>query len=1040
MLNWIVHISLRYRGVVVALACVLTGYGIYTAAHSKLDVLPNFVPPEVEVETEAPGLSPEQVEILVTKPIESTINGLGNMASLRSESISGLSTITAIFHEGTDIFIARQMLNERLVETAGALPAGVGRPIMSPMTSATMDLLKIGLVSTNLSPMELRSLADWVVKPRMLSIPGVARCIVFGGEVRQLQIQVKPDQLMAHGLSINDVVNAARDATGVVGAGFIENANQRVLILAEGQTLTPDALGEVVITQSHGQSVRLKDVALVAEAGAPKFGDTLIQGQHGVFLSMGSQYGANTMDVTLAVEAALKEMQPLFEREQVQLYPRLHRPATFIENSLHNINHSLYLGAVMVAVVLFLFLGHFRTAFISLTAIPLSLLTAIILLDKFGVTLNTITIGGLAISIGAVVDDAIIDVENIFRRLRENQALGNPKSNFKVTLDACTEVYSAVVYATFIVALIFLPVLTLTGLVGSFFAPLALSYILAILASLAVALTLTPALSLLFFAKGVKHTEDPILQRWVKAGYGKILGFITRWPRTLLGVGVVICVGTAFLMPSPGDQYLPDFREGHFVLQIQAIPGTSLPEMLRIAGELTKQLRAKPEIDTAEVQIGRAEQGEDTWEPNRCEFHVELKPNIPGKAQAKLMDDLRDLLDGFPGISGEVVTFLGDRISETITGESAPFVVNVYGDDLDVIDDKARDVVRVLQSIPGGKNAQVKSPPGAPRMAVRLRTERLTQLGFRPMEVLEAVQTAYEGTVVAQVHEGSKVTDVNVILDPAERREPEQIGSLLLKNSAGAVMPLRELADIYLTTGRYTILHDAASRRQVVTCTPTGRDITSFVDEAKKEVMAKVNFPKGVFAVFGGDAEASAQAQLELLIHSAIAGAGILLLLIVVTRNWRNLLLVLANVPFAMVGGILAIWATTKFGPPGANALTIGSMVGFVTLFGITMRNSIMMVSHFEHLVNVEGVTWGPAAAIRGASERVIPILMTALVTALGLLPLAMGTGEAGQEIEGPMALVILGGLITSTTLNLLILPTLALRYGKFGIHKPSEE
>jgi len=826
----------------------------------------------------------------------------------------------------------------------------------------------------------------------------------------------------------------------VVGAGFIENANQRVLILAEGQTLTPDALGEVVITQSHGQSVRLKDVALVAEAGAPKFGDTLIQGQHGVFLSMGSQYGANTMDVTLAVEAALKEMQPLFEREQVQLYPRLHRPATFIENSLHNINHSLYLGAVMVAVVLFLFLGHFRTAFISLTAIPLSLLTAIILLDKFGVTLNTITIGGLAISIGAVVDDAIIDVENIFRRLRENQALGNPKSNFKVTLDACTEVYSAVVYATFIVALIFLPVLTLTGLVGSFFAPLALSYILAILASLAVALTLTPALSLLFFAKGVKHTEDPILQRWVKAGYGKILGFITRWPRTLLGVGVVICVGTAFLMPSPGDQYLPDFREGHFVLQIQAIPGTSLPEMLRIAGELTKQLRAKPEIDTAEVQIGRAEQGEDTWEPNRCEFHVELKPNIPGKAQAKLMDDLRDLLDGFPGISGEVVTFLGDRISETITGESAPFVVNVYGDDLDVIDDKARDVVRVLQSIPGGKNAQVKSPPGAPRMAVRLRTERLTQLGFRPMEVLEAVQTAYEGTVVAQVHEGSKVTDVNVILDPAERREPEQIGSLLLKNSAGAVMPLRELADIYLTTGRYTILHDAASRRQVVTCTPTGRDITSFVDEAKKEVMAKVNFPKGVFAVFGGDAEASAQAQLELLIHSAIAGAGILLLLIVVTRNWRNLLLVLANVPFAMVGGILAIWATTKFGPPGANALTIGSMVGFVTLFGITMRNSIMMVSHFEHLVNVEGVTWGPAAAIRGASERVIPILMTALVTALGLLPLAMGTGEAGQEIEGPMALVILGGLITSTTLNLLILPTLALRYGKFGIHKLSEE
>jgi CzcA family heavy metal efflux pump len=1040
MLNWIVHFSLRYRTVVVALACLLTGYGIYTAAHAKLDVLPNFVPPEVEVETEAPGMSPEQVEILVTRPLENTINGLGNLASLRSESIAGLSTIMAVFHEGTDIFIARPMLDERLVEVAGQLPAGVGRPTMSPMTSATMDLLKIGLISTNLSPMELRSLADWVVKPRMLSIPGVARCIVFGGEVRQFQIQVQPDLLTARGLSVSDVVNAARDATAVVGAGFIENANQRILIQAEGQTTTAEAIGEVVVAQSQGQSVRLKDVAVVKEAGAPKFGDTLIMGQSGVFLSMGSQYGANTMDVTLAVEAALKDMQPLFDREHIKLYPRLHRPATFIENSLHNINHSLYVGAIMVAVVLFLFLGHFRTAFISLTAIPLSLLAAIILLDKFGVTLNTITIGGLAISIGAVVDDAIIDVENIFRRLRENQARGRPHSNFKVTLDACTEVYSAVVYATFIVALIFLPVLTLTGLVGSFFAPLALSYILAIMASLAVALTVTPALSLLFFSKGVKHTEDPLVQRWVKSAYRRILGAVSLWPRTLLAIGVALCVGSLFLIPKPTGEYLPDFREGHFVLQIQAIPGTSLPEMLRIGGEITKKLLAIPEIDTAEMQVGRAEQGEDTWEPNRCEFHVELKKDIPGKVQARLMDDLRDLLDGFPGIQGEVVTFLGDRISETITGESAPVVVNVYGDDLDVIDEKAREIAQVLHTVAGGTNAQVKSPPGGPRMAVRLRPERLTQLGFRPVEVLESVQTAFAGAIAAQVHEGSRVTDVNVILDPADRREPEQIGSLPLKNSAGLVMPLRELADVYLTTGRYTIMHDGASRRQVVACTPMGRDIKSFVEEAKKAVAARVNFPKGVYAVFGGNAEEAAQAQEELLIHSAIAAVGILLLLVVVTRNWRNLLLILANVPFAMIGGVLAIWATTRFGPPGANALTIGSLVGFVTLFGITMRNSIMMVSHFEHLVKVEGVAWGPEAALRGASERVVPILMTALVTALGLLPLALGTGEAGQEIEGPMAMVILGGLITSTTLNLLILPTLALRYGQFGAQKAEEE
>ena len=634
MLNRIVSFSFRYCGVVVALACVLIGYGIYTAAHAKLDVLPNFVPPEVTVETEAPGLSPEQVELLVTRPIESAINGLGNMDSLRSESISGLSTITAVFAEGTDIFIARQMLAERMVEIAGELPGGVKAPVMTPMTSATMDLLTIGFLTTNLSPMELRTFADWTVKPRMLSVPGVAHCIVFGGQVRQFPGADSAGPLGSRlGLSITDVMDAARDRHRRDWvAGFVENANQRILVQAEeGQTLSAqDALGQVVVAHSQGQVVRLKDVAMVIETAAPKFGDAMIQGKPGVFLALASQYGANTMDVTRAVEAALKEMQPLFDQEQVQLYPRLHRPATFIENSLHNINHSLYLGAIMVMVVLFLFLGHFRTAFISLTAIPLSLLTAIILLDKFGVTLNTITVGGLAIAIGAVVDDAIIDVENIFRRLRENQALGRPRSSFNVTLDACTEVYSAVVYATFIVALIFLPVLTLTGLVGSFFAPLALSYILAIMASLVVALTVTPALSLLFFSKGVKNTDEPLLQRWVKSAYGKVLGFVSNWPRTLLAVGVAICVGAIFLSPAPGDEYLPEFREGHFVLQVQAVPGTSLPEMMRIGGEITKLVRAKEEVDTVEMQVGRAEQGEDTWEPNRCEFHVELKPNIPG--------------------------------------------------------------------------------------------------------------------------------------------------------------------------------------------------------------------------------------------------------------------------------------------------------------------------------------------------------------------------------------------------------------------------
>ncbi len=1034
MLNRIVHFSLRFRGIVVALACLVIGYGIYVALHSKLDVFPNFVPPQVVVQSEAPGLSPEQVEVLVTRPLENMINGLGGLESLRSESIPGLSVITIIFKEGTEIHIARQMLAEKLSEAARELPAGVKVPAMSALTSATMDLLKIGLTSEKLSPMELRTFAEWTVRPRILSVPGVARCMLFGGEVRQLQIQVQTDRLISYGLSISEVLAAAKVSTGVMGAGFVENSNQRIIIQTEGQLLTPELLGQVVITYKDGQSVRLKDVALVKEGPEPKFGDCIINGRSGVLFSTASQYGANTMEVTLALEAALEELKPIFVREGVELSKPLHRPATFIEASIKNIQHSIYLGGILVAVILFIFLGHFRTAFISLTAIPLSLLTAIILLDKFGVTLNTITLGGLAIAIGEVVDDAIIDVENIFRRLRENQTLSQPRSAFQVVLQASLEVRSAVVYATFIVALVFLPVLTLTGLQGSFFAPLALSYILAIMASLAVALTLTPALSLIFFAKGVRQSAEPHLQTWIKSVYRRVLHLCTRWPKTIVGIAVLGCAAAASRLPNFGSEFLPEFREGHFVLGVQATPGTSLEEMLRIGGVITDALKKNKFIASIEQQAGRAEQGEDTFGSHKCEFHVELIPNVPGGEQEKVSKEIGEVLDGLPGIQSEVMTFLGDRISETITGETAPVVINIYGDDLDRIDEKAREVAEVLGKVPGVKEVQVKSLPGAPRHAVRLRPDRLTQFGFRPVEVLETIQTAYQGAIAAQLHQGNRVWDVAVILAEDERRDAEGLGALILKNPQGLALPLRELAAIYPTTGRYSILHEGASRRQVVTCKPVGRDVTSFVAAAKKEIFGKIYFPKGIYPVFSGTAEATAKAQQQLILNSVISAVGILLLLVIVTGNWRNLALILANIPFALVGGVLAVYLTSSLGEPGKGALTIGSLVGFVTLFGITMRNSIMMISHFEHLVREENQTWTLETMLRGASERFIPIVMTALVTALGLLPLAIGTGEVGREIEGPMAIVILGGLITSTVLNLLVLPVLALRYGRFSL------
>ncbi len=1040
MLNRIVHFSLKFRGVVVALACLVIGYGIYVATHAKLDVFPNFVPPQVVVQSEAPGLSPEQVEVLVTRPIENMINGLGGLDSMRSESIPGLSVITVVFKEGTDIFIARQMLAEKLSEAARELPAGVKAPAMSALTSATMDLLKIGLTSEKLSPMDLRTFAEWTVRPRVLSVPGVARCILFGGEVRQLQIQVLPDRLLQYGLPISDVLSAAKASTGVMGAGFVENSNQRIIIQTEGQLLTPELIGEVVVAHKEGQSVRLKDVAQVKDGPEPKFGDCIIDGRPGVLLSTASQYGANTMEVTLALEAALNEMKPIFVREGIELSRPLHRPATFIEASLHNIKHSIYLGGILVAVVLFIFLGHVRTAFISLTAIPLSLLAAVIVLDKFGVTLNTITLGGLAIAIGEVVDDAIIDVENIFRRLRQNQTAAQPVSTFRVVLQASIEVRSAVVYATFIVALVFLPVLTLTGLQGSFFAPLALSYILAIMASLAVALTLTPALSLILFANGVRQGSEPRLQTWIKSVYSRVVGFCARWPKTLVAVAVLGCAAAASRLPNLGSEFLPEFREGHFVLGVQAAPGTSLAEMLRIGGLITDRLKKNKFIASVEQQVGRAEQGEDTFGSHKCEFHVELIPNVPGEEQEKLSKDIGEVLEGIPGIQSEVMTFLGDRIGETLTGETAPVVVNVYGDDLDQIDEKAGEIAEVLASVPGAKDVQVKSLPGAPRLEVRLLPDRLTRFGFRPVEVLEAIQTAYQGAIVAQVHQGNRVSNVAVILADSERRDPEGIGALMLKSPQGLTLPLRELAAIYLTTGRYSILHDGASRRQIVTCRPVDRDVTSFVAAAKTAVQSKVAFPKGIYAVFSGTAEATERARQQLLLNSIIATVSILLLLIIVTGNWRNLALILANVPFALVGGVLAVYLTAHLNEAGKQALTIGSLVGFVTLFGITMRNSIMMISHFEHLVNEERQLWNLETALRGASERFIPIVMTALVTALGLLPLAIGAGEAGREIEGPMAVVILGGLITSTVLNLLVLPVLALRFGRFVKAVPEAE
>lgn len=1024
MLSAIVRFSLRFRGAVLSLALAMLGYGLYALSHAKYDVFPEFAPPIVTIQTEAPGLSPEQVELLVTQPIENVINGVTGIDSLRSNSIQGLSITTVIFRSGSDIYLNRQLVNERLATLAGQLPHGVLAPIMEPLTVSTGTVLVVGLTSSSKSLMDLRTGADWTLRPRLLAVPGVASVSVFGGQVKQIQVQPRPESLVQYGLSLNDVVAAAGKATGVVGAGFVENSNQRLVVQSQGQFTTPAQIAATVLVRQNGANATLGQVADVVEGPAPPFGAASIEGKTGVVLVISGQYGSNTADVTVQVDKALAELNPALQQQGIVMRSNLFRPANFIDVAVHNVRNSLLLGSAFVIVILFLFLFDLRVAAISCSAIPLSLLVAITVMDRMGFTLNTLTLGGLAIAIGEVVDDAVIDVENILRRLRENASLGHPRSTFSVVFDASIEVRSAVVYATFAVILVFIPILTLSGVAGRLFAPLGIAYILSVLASLVVALTVTPALSLLLLGhRKIRSTEPPVVL-WLQRRYAGMLARVERAPRLVIGCVAVVTVLGASALPFFTSSFLPELREGHYIVHMISVPGSSLEDSLRVGREVTAALNKLSFIRAVSQRVGRAEQSEDTWGPNYSEIDVDLKP-MSGEEEEAAVGTIRNTLSQFSGLSFSVLTFLTERIEETISGYTASTVVNIYGNDLDQLDREAQGVTRVLNGVPGATDVQMQSPPGTPEIAVALKTQELLHWGFDPVSVLQDVQTAYQGQQVGDIYEGNRVFGVAVILPPGLRTDVNSIAALPLKNPEGIYVPLGTLASVYQKAGRYNILHDGARRVQTITLNVAGNNTAGFESKAQVEIAAKVHLAPGDYIQFTGTAAAQARSRRDLLVYSLLAALGIFLLLSIVLMNWRNLVLVLANIPFALVGGVLAVFA-------GGGQLSLGAMIGFVTLFGITLRNSIMLISHYEHLVEVEGKQWGYETAAQGAAERLAPILMTALVTALGLLPLAIGSGAAGQEIEGPLAIVILGGLVTSTALNLLVLPTLALRFGRF--------
>ena len=1029
MLDALVRFSVRQRGAVIALAAAFLVYGLTVLARTKYDVFPEFAPPQVAVQTEAPGLTPEQVEVLVTKPLEDAINGVAGIAAVPSQSIQGLSVITAVFAEGSDVYRARQSVAERLGEIGRRLPASARPPAITPLTASTGTVVVAALTSPARSLRDQRTLADWTVRPRLLAVPGVARVTVFGGEVRQLEVRPDPARLRAVGLTLADVVTAASGATGVRGAGVIANANQEIRVRTEGQLTTPALLAGSVLRARGGAVLRLGDVARVVEGSEPRIGAAAVEGVPGVMFVVDAQLGANVREVATAVDAALGDLAPTVRAEGMVLHPALFRPTAFVDIALRNVTHALALGGLLVAVVLVLFLADVGAAAVSLTAIPLSLLAAVVVLDAFGLTINTLTLGGLAIAIGEVVDDAIIDVENIARRLRENSARPDPRPVADVVLGASLEIRSSVVYATFVVVLVFLPVVALSGVQGAMFRPLGLAYGCAILASLAVALTVTPAMTLTFLAgRRTQHAGVPAVLGRLKRGYTRRLAALSRHPKTVMALSAGLIAVAIGLLPLFGGEFLPEFNEGHLRVHMVAVPGTSLDESLRIGAVATAALKADPRVRSVAQRAGRAEAGEDTFGSHYSEFEVDLVP-LSGDGAETLTADLRARLASIPGVAFTLMPYLTERIEETLSGSTAPVVVKLFGDDLDSLDVAAARVATLVGGVAGTADVQTGTAVVAPEAAVRLRPAALAAAGVTAGDALAAVETATRGVPAAQVFEGNRAVEVVVTLGPERITRPEDLGAIPLAGAGGRIVPLGDVADVYRTSGRYAVAHEGARRVQTVTAATAGRDVASVAGDLRARLATAAAtgvLPRGVYAELGGSAVAQGTARRELLTRSVLAAFGIGVLLWLAFGDWRRLLLVLANLPFALVGGVVAVALT------GAS-LSLGSLVGFVTLFGITTRNAIMLIAHYDHLVRVEGAVWGAETATRGAAERLGPILMTALVTGLGLLPLAIGAGDPGKEIEGPLAIVILGGLVTSTVLSLFVLPTLALRFGRFG-------
>ena len=927
-MRWLVELCVRFAGTIATLTLVAMALGLWVVQTAPLDVFPEFVPSSVDIQTEAPGFTAQQVEQLVTKPIENAVNGATGLASIRSESIPGLSVISIQFANKIDLYSARQGISERLSELGSILPMGIGTPQLSPLTSSTMDLLKIGLVSDRLDSFALRDQAEWVMKPALLAVPGVAHVILFGGAVREIQIQPDLNRMTSFGFTLTELADAARAALVLRGAGFVDMAHQRVLIQTPVPRPDLGAISSAVMAVRAGVPITIGDVATVTEAAALRSGDAQVMGKPGVLLSLASQYGVNTLETTHAVEEALAQLTPALKAQGISVYPSLHRPANFVERALASLERSLVIAAILILAVLYLFLRDWRSAMITFLSIPLSLLAAIVVLDRMGQTLNTMTLGGFAVALGVLVDDAIIGIENVLRRLGENARLPEPRGRLAVIRDATLEVRGPVVYATLVVIAVFLPQLFSTSVQGHFVGPLALAFILAVLASLGVALTAMPALSALLLKARARHADARwigVLKGWQHQGVAFVHRQFARVAAVLAGLTLLAATGLVFLSAS----FMPDFREGHFVMQVaSSVPGTSLDEMLAVGKRISGEVMALPYVATVEQQVGRAGMSEDTWGPHISEFHIELKADA-GVDQSEAEDALREILTHYPGLQTEVVTFLGDRISESLTGERADIAVKLFGDQLDALDSTAHRVTQALSGTPGIADLSFKPQSGTPTLALQLMPAALAASGLKAQDVLDAVQTNFAGTTVGQTYSGVRAVNVTLLLPEAARNRPEMLSSLMIAGPMGPV-PLNQVARMVPTETRYAVDHEGGQRFVSITFNVVGRGLQATVNDAQAKV-ASLKLPPGVYVAFSGAAAEQRASQNQMLLYTAFA-AVLIGMILFISFHWRaNTWLVLINLPFCLIGAVAAIAVM------GAG-LSLGAMVGLVTVFGVSAR------------------------------------------------------------------------------------------------------